>query len=160
MVWADYVIIAIVVFSAVVGMVRGFVREVFSLASWIGAFVVAVLFAAAASGLLTRYLHGEQLRLVLAFAGLFALTLLVGIVLGHIAGTLVERAKLSTVDRGMGLIFGFARGYIAVAALVVAASFTNLPQAPWWQHSRLLPYSRPLAVWISEHLPNSRLGRV
>jgi len=155
--WADYVIIAIVVFSAIIGLIRGFVREAFSLATWVGAFAVAVIFAASASTLIERWVPGEQLRLVLAFAALFALTLLVGIATSHFASLMVERAKLGRADRGIGLFFGIARGYVAVAALVVAASFSHLPQSSWWKQSSLIPFTRPVAAWIAGHLPRSEL---
>jgi len=155
--WADYVIVAIVVFSAIVGLIRGFVREAFSLVTWIGAFAVAVIFASAGATLIARWVPGEQLRLVLAFAALFALTLLVGIAAGHFASLMVERAELGRADRGIGLFFGIARGYVAVAALVVAASFSHLPQSGWWQHSSLIPFTRPVAAWIARHLPSSEL---
>lgn len=158
--WADYVIIAIVVFSAIVGMVRGFTREAFSLASWIGAFVVAGIFVGRVSLAIEPWVPGEQLRLVLAFVGLFGLTLLVGIIVNHIVSALVERANLGRADRAFGLFFGIVRGYVAVAALVALASFTQLPQKPWWNESKLIPYTLPVAAWIVNHLPRSELEKV
>ncbi len=157
--WADYVIVAIVVFSAFIGLIRGFVRETFSLATWVGAFAVGVIFAEPAAGLLTHYVPGEQLRLVLAFAGLFAVTLVIGIAASHFAAMMVQRAKLTRADRGFGLFFGIVRGYVAVAALVVAASFTHLPQSGWYQHSLLIPYTHPLASWMAHNLPTSQLKK-
>lgn len=156
--WADYVIIAIIVFSALVSLIRGFVRETFSLLAWIGAFVLAVIFAEPGAALLARFIAGEQLRLVLAFAGLFALTLLVGMALGHLAGRLVERGKLTGADRGLGLFFGITRGYVAAAALVLLGSFTHLPREHWWKQSRLIPLTRPVAAWMARHLPSSKLA--
>ncbi|MGH8274605.1 MAG: CvpA family protein [Gammaproteobacteria bacterium] len=158
--WVDYVIIAIVVFSAVLGMVRGFTREAFSFASWIGAFVVAVIFVMPAAQLIKPWVPGNQLRLVLAFVGLFAATLLAGIIVSHFAATLVQRAKLGGADRALGLFFGIVRGYVAVAALVVVASFTHFPNTPWWKQSALIPYTMPVARWIEHHLPSSKFERV
>lgn len=156
--WADYVIVAIVVFSALIGLIRGFMREALSLATWIGAFAVAAIFAVAGAGLLAHWgVPGEQLRLVLAFAGIFALTIVCGLAVNHFAGLLVQRANLTGPDRGLGLFFGIVRGYVAVAALVVAASFTNVPQSPWYGKSVLIPFAQPLAVWIDRHLPSSHL---
>ncbi len=157
--WADYVIVAIVVFSALISLIRGFVREAFSLATWVGAFVVGVILVEPAAGLLTHYVPGEQLRLVLAFAGLFAVTLVTGIAASHFAAMMVQRAKLTRADRGFGLFFGVVRGYVAVAALVVAASFTHLPQSGWYRQSLLIPYTHPLASWIAHNLPTSQLKK-
>jgi len=157
--WADYVILAIIAFSAVISLIRGFVREAFSLATWIGAFVVGVLFVEPASGLLKHFVPGQQLRLVLAFAALFAITLLIGIAASHFAAMLVQRAKLTRADRGFGLFFGIVRGYVAVAALVVAASFTHLPQSGWWRNSLFIPFTHPLASWIAHNLPTSQLKK-
>ncbi|MGH8127101.1 MAG: CvpA family protein [Gammaproteobacteria bacterium] len=157
--WADYVILAIIAFSALISLIRGFVREAFSLATWIGAFAVGVIFVEPAARLLAPYVPGEQLRLVLAFAGLFAITLIVGIALSHFAAMMVQRAKLTRADRGFGLFFGIVRGYVAVSALVVAASFTHLPQSGWWQRSLLIPFTHPLASWIAHNLPTSQLKK-
>jgi membrane protein required for colicin V production len=154
--WADYVIVAVVVFSALISLIRGFVREAFSLATWVGAFAVGVLFVEPTAGLLAHYVPGEQLRLVLAFAGLFAVTLVIGIAASHFAAMMVQRAKLTRADRSFGLFFGIVRGYVAVAALVVAASFTHLPQSGWYQRSLLIPYIYPRVSWIAHNLPTSR----
>jgi membrane protein required for colicin V production len=157
--WADYVIIAIVVASALLGLIRGFVREAFSLATWIGAFVVAAIFVVPGARLIAPWVPGEQLQLVLAFAGLFALTLIFGLMLAHVAGSLVERSGLGSMDRGFGLFFGIVRGYVFVAVLVVLASFSQVPQQPWWQQSKLIPYAQPVAAWIAQHLPRSQLEK-
>jgi len=157
--WADYLILGIIAFSALISLIRGFVREAFSLVTWVGAFAVGVVFVEPVAELLTHYVPGQQLRLVLAFAGLFAITLIIGIAASHFAAMMVQRAKLTRADRGFGLFFGIVRGYIAVAALVVAASFTHLPQSGWWQQSLLIPFTHPLASWIAHNLPTSQLKR-
>lgn len=155
--WADFVILAVIAFSAIISLIRGFVREAFSLATWIGAFAVGVVFVEPASYLLRGYVPGQQLRLVLAFAALFAITLIVGIAISHFAGMLVQHAKLTRADRGFGLFFGIVRGYVAVCTLVVAASFTQLPNSAWWNQSVLIPFTHPLASWIYRNLPTSQL---
>lgn len=157
--WADYLILAIIAFSALISLIRGFVREAFSLVTWIGAFAVGVIFVEPVARLLSHYVPGAQLRLVLAFAGLFAVTLIIGIAASHFAAMLVQRAKLTRADRGFGLFFGIVRGYVAVAALVVAASFTQAPQSGWWQRSLLIPFTHPLASWIAHNLPTSQLQK-
>ncbi|MGH8427959.1 MAG: CvpA family protein [Gammaproteobacteria bacterium] len=157
--WADYVIVAIVVVSALLGLIRGFVREALSLAGWIGGFVVAAIFVEPGAHLIAPWVHDAQLRVVLAFAGLFALTLIFGLILAHVAGSLVERTGLGPVDRGFGLFFGIVRGYVFVAVLVVLASFTQVPKQPWWQQSKLIPYAQPVAAWIAQHLPRSQLEK-
>lgn len=157
--WADYLILGIIAFSALISLIRGFVREAFSLVTWVGAFAVGVIFVEPVAGLLTRYVPGQQLRLVLAFAGLFAVTLIIGIAASHFAAMLVQRAKLTRADRGFGLFFGIVRGYVAVAALVVAVSFTHLQNAAWYRQSLLIPFTNPLASWIAHNLPTSKLKK-
>ncbi len=157
--WADYVVLAIVAFSALISLIRGFVREAFSLATWVGAFAVGVIFVEPVARLLAHYVPGEQLRLVLAFAGLFALALIVGIAASHFAAMMVQRAKLTRADRGFGLFFGIVRGYVAVAALVVAVSFTHLQNSQWYKQSLLIPFTHPLASWIAQNLPTSQLKK-
>lgn len=151
--WADYVILAILVFSAIMSLVRGFVREALSLATWIGAFVVAVVFTSRISRLLHPYVTVTQIRLVLSFAALFAATLLAGAIISHFAALAIDRTGLGRADRSVGFVFGVLRGYLAVAALVMLAGFTHLPRHRWWHQSLLIPYAQPVAHWLRHYVP-------
>jgi len=151
--WADYLILFIVALSMLIGLWRGLLREVISLATWIAAFAIAYLFAEDGAVHLTPYLSTPSLRIALAFGGLFLATLLLGGLIGILASYLVHYTGLTGTDRVLGMVFGLARGYTIIVLLVLAAGLTPLPQDPWWQQSKLLPYFQDTALQSRTLLP-------
>ncbi|MCB1824980.1 MAG: CvpA family protein [Candidatus Competibacteraceae bacterium] len=151
--WADYLIIAIIALSMLVGLWRGLLREVISLATWIAAFAIAFLFAEQAATHLTPYLDVPSLRTAVAFGGLFLITLLLGGLIGILASYLVHYTGLTGTDRVLGMSFGLARGAVVVTVLVLAAGLTPLPKDPWWQQSLLLRHFQETALWLRDFLP-------
>ena len=149
----DYVIFTVIAASAVISLIRGFVREALSLAGWLLAFWVALSFARDLSLLLERYISAPSAQLAIAFFVLFFVTLLLTGLVNFLAGQLVDKTGLSGTDRTLGVVFGAARGAVIVAILVLLAGFTALPQDLWWSHSRVLPHFQELAIWVRSFLP-------
>ena len=156
----DYSVLAILVLSILLSMVRGVVREVLSLAGWVVAFMVANSFAAGFAPLLPSSVSGESLRLLLAFAALFLSSLLAMGLITMLISALVKTVGLGFADRFMGSLFGFARGLLVVLLMVLAAGFTALPQEPFWKKAVL---SKPLemaAMMVIPWLPRDLSKRI
>lgn len=154
MVWVDYLIIGIILISALISIVRGFVKEVFSLITWIVAFWVAILFYSHLSTLLANYIETPSIRLFLAFFTLFAVTLILGALVNHLISSVVEKTGLTGTDRALGVVFGLLRGAAIVLALVLAAGATPMPKDVWWQESLLIRHFESLAISVKEMLPD------
>jgi len=152
--YADYVIIAIITISILVGVIRGFVEEAFSLAVWATAFLIAFQYSGTVALQLEEHIALPSMRTSLAFAGLFLAVLLVGGLLTFLVGKLVEKTGLSGTDRLLGGVFGGGRGLILVLVLMLVAGLTPVPQDPWWQQSRTIQSLIPLAEWSSQFLPD------
>ncbi|MFP3873309.1 MAG: CvpA family protein [Thiohalophilus sp.] len=154
MLGVDYAILGILVISTFISLLRGFVREALSLAGWILAFWVSLTFATGLAGLLTNTMEDPTFRLIAAFVGLFVLSLIVSGVVNFFAVKLVYRTGLTKMDRFMGLLFGFMRGVMIIAILVLLAGLTTLPQEPWWDESFFLFRFQVIAEWLQAHLPD------
>lgn len=89
-----------------------------------------MLFANDAAAHLAAAIDIPSLRLAAAFGGLFLVTLLIGGLVGILAGRLVHYTGLIGTDRFLGALFGLMRGAAVVTALVLAAGLTPLPQDP------------------------------
>jgi membrane protein required for colicin V production len=152
--YADYVIFGIIAISILVGAVRGFIKEAFSLAVWAAAFLVAFQYSGLLAQQLESHIELPSARTSLAFAGLFLSVLLVGGLLTFLVGKLVEKTGLSGTDRLLGGVFGGARGLILVLAMMLVAGLTPVPQDPWWQQSRSIQSLMPLAEWSAQYLPD------
>jgi membrane protein required for colicin V production len=152
--YADYVIMAIVAISILVGAIRGFIKEVFSLLVWAAAFLVAFQYSGVLAEHLEAHIELPSARTSLAFAGLFLVVLLVGGLVTFLVGKLVEKTGLSGTDRLLGGVFGGLRGLVIVLALILVAGLTPVPNDPWWQQSRTIQSLMPLAHWSAQFLPD------
>ncbi|PHS69006.1 MAG: colicin V production CvpA [Methylophaga sp.] len=153
MLWVDYLIIGIILMSAGISIVRGFIKEVLSLASWIVSFWVAMVFHPHLATLLIDYVSTPSIRLFAAFFALFVVTLILGALINHLISQLVEKTGLTGTDRSLGVIFGILRGVAIVTLLVLVAGATPMPTDNWWQNSVLLEHFESLAVWVKNLLP-------
>ena len=151
--WADYFIVIVIALSMLVGLWRGLLREVISLATWIAAFAIAYLFSEDGAAHLVPYIDIPSLRIAAAFGGLFLATLLIGGLIGILASYLVDYTGLTGTDRILGMGFGFVRGAAVIVLLVLAAGLTPLPRDPWWQQALLLHHFQQGAVWLQGLLP-------
>lgn len=149
----DLVLLGLVVLSVIVGFWRGFIKEVFALAVWVFAFIVAFHFSGFVAVRLEPWVTVPSAQQGLAFAGIFLVTLIAGGLLTWVVSQLVEKTGLSGTDRVFGAVFGAARALILVLALIIAAGFTPVPQDPWWDESRVIQSLMPLADWATDYLP-------
>lgn len=155
MVWIDYAIIAVIGFSCLVSLIRGFVREALSLVTWGCAFFVASHYYTYLSPWFTGF-ENELVRNGIAIAVLFVTTLLVGAVVNYVIGQLVERTGLSGTDRVLGICFGALRGVLIVAAILFFLdTFTSFAKSADWQRSQLIPQFSFIIRWFFDYLQGS-----
>lgn len=133
---ADLVILVLIAASVLLGLYRGLVREAFALAGWVAAYVVAQCFHADVQQSLADSIASPALRLLLAWGGLFVVTLLLSALAGWMLSRLLQAAGAGLADRLLGAVFGLLRGVILVlAALIMLAPF--LGREAWWQQAEL-----------------------
>ena len=142
---ADYVVIAAVVLSAIVGAVRGFLREAIALAAWVVALFVAWHFSDMVEPHLGGLLAASDVRPWAARVIIVALILLLGAGLGAIVGHYVRLSIFSGMDRFLGFVFGAARGCVLIGVFVILGQLLKLNGEAWWRHSMLLPYGHSVA---------------
>lgn len=158
MIWIDFVIILIVVLSAVVSSVRGFAREALSLLGWLLAFWVSMTFSGGLALMFSGAIQDPILRLIAAFLILFIASLIVSIIVNYFVIQFVQRTGMTRADRSIGIVFGVLRGILIVAALVLFAGLTPFPQTPGWENSFFLYYFEGLAVWLRDLMPADMAG--
>ena len=134
----DYAVIAIIAVSALIGLSRGFVREVLSLAIWGIAVMLALTFPDEVAATLPKRIEGTSLRFIVAFALIFVGALLVGGLVQWLLGRLIETTGLSGTDRLLGLMFGGLRGAIVCIVAMIVIRPIAVEQS-WWQTSRAVP---------------------
>ncbi len=146
---ADYLILGVLVFSMVIGLLRGFVREAVALIAWLCGLWLAWRYGSLVEPFLGGLLAEAPIRTWAARAIVLFAVLLLGWIVAGVLAYLLQHSNLSImVDRLLGMVFGVLRGAVAVAVFVMIGQLVRLDQTGWWQRSRLLPYSVELAGWI------------
>jgi len=151
--WADIAVLGIVLLSTLISLIRGFVKEAISLATWVIAIWVSLTYTPFVASHLIELVDVPSLRLGIAGLILFISTLIVGALVNYIIGQLVEKTGFSGTDRTLGAVFGILRGVLVVALVVVLAGLTPIPQDPWWKQSYLLPKIQEKVVMYKAYLP-------
>lgn len=149
----DYLVLFVLLASVVISTLRGLVKEILSLISWVVAFVVANMYGATLAPMLPAMIPGEAVRLMVAFVALFlGARILMGL-LSMAAEAVVKASGLSLADRGLGGLFGLARGIVIVLFAVILCGMTSIPQQDFWKNALLSPMAETGARTVKPFLP-------
>ena len=157
----DLIIIAILLLSAILAMVRGFVREVLAIAGWIGAAFVTIWGLPEARPYARQYITDTLIADVLTGVVLFVVSLLVFSVIGHYVAKGVRGSAMQAVDRFLGFLFGVFRGALLVclAYLLMLWLMPDEEQRPdWLREAQAVPYLERGSSIIEALVPQDRLA--
>jgi membrane protein required for colicin V production len=146
---ADYVIVAVVGISVVLGIFRGFVREAVALLAWL----IGVWVAWRHSDFVHPYLGGliesPTQKAWAARAIVLLGVLLAGALIGAILAWVTHTAAgLSVLDRLLGMLFGLTRGVVIVGLATLLGLTLRLQTESWWTSSKLMPYAVYVGDWL------------
>ena len=144
----DYFLLVIVGLSTVISLFRGFFREALSLGAWVLGLWLAWKLGPDFSGYLEPWIDSPDLRLWAVRILIVIAVLLAGGLLSAFFSLILNSAGLSGTDRVIGSVFGFARGVLLAALLVMALELMGFQQAAWWDESKLIPYAAPVTDLI------------
>lgn len=160
MTFFDYTVLAVFGISILLGVMRGLMREALSLLAWIAAFWLANAYMADIARMLPEAIPTESLRLLAAFAMLFLGALLLTSLVTIALAELVNILKLGVYDKGLGALFGLARGMLVVLTLVLLAGLTSLPHQEFWHNAMFSAPLEALAADVKPWLPQDFSKRI
>lgn len=155
----DAALVGALLLSLMLGVLRGFVFEVMSLAGWLVAYAAAYLLSPRLLPLLpSEPVHagqavGVSVMPLLAFVLCFFGVLIAWNLLSHLVRLLVRATPLSGIDRLFGAVFGLARGGLLLLALTVLVELTPWARAQAWQASLVVPRLHATLVAVKPMLP-------
>jgi membrane protein required for colicin V production len=135
----DWIFLAVLVASLLVGAWRGLVYEVLSVLGWAISFYAAQWFAPQVATMLPLQSAAQPVRYAAAFVLVFIAALFAAGLLAYLLKKLVEAIGLRPVDRTLGAAFGVLRGLILLLAATVVMNMTALRSSSWWQESKGAP---------------------
>jgi len=151
----DYIVLAVIGVSGLLGLIRGLIKEVLSLTAYLLAFMAAIWWGPRTSGWIQVWIENGLLRTALAYGAVFFVVLLLIGLLNMLLATLIEQTGLTPADHGLGGLFGLARGVLLVLILVILAGHTELPKEPWWEQAKLADPAIRAVQSIKAMLPPS-----
>lgn len=151
----DWVFIAIVGASMLVGGFRGFIKEAVSVGSLLIAVWAAFHFSPLGENLLSEWIGSAALRTWAARIAIFALVLMLGGLVGWMISRFANQVGLTSMDRMFGVGFGFLRGAIISGLVVIVGPYVELDKDDWWQQSKLLPYAQTVSEGIAILAPKA-----
>jgi len=162
----DGVVAAVIVLSALLAYSRGLVREALAIAGWIGATILAFIFADQVRPLVQQIpMLGDfigdscELSIIAAFAAVFAVILVVFSVFTPLFSSVVQRSALGGVDQGLGFFFGVFRGILLVAVgFFVYQTVLSAQQIPMVEDSRSAAVFSRFTGQLEEQNPEAALG--
>ncbi|MEY3410067.1 MAG: Colicin production protein [Pseudomonadota bacterium] len=149
----DWILLALLAASMLLGALRGLVYEVLSVMGWIAAFLLAQWFAPTVSEKLPMQGSGETLRFAAAFVLVFIASVFAAGLISSLMKKLISAVGLRPVDRILGAIFGAFRGLILLLALSVVVHMTALHESDWWLESKGGPMLMTLLKGLRPMLP-------
>jgi membrane protein required for colicin V production len=138
----DFVILAILVYSIVRSAMRGFVREIYIVISVLIGSILATWFYRPVGNLFKDVVRTENVALFLGFSLIFVGTLLVGAVITWLITRFMKLVKLQWADRLLGAAFGFIRGWLIAAVILLGLTAFEV-QTERVRNSQLAPYFLP-----------------
>lgn len=162
----DGIVAIVILMSAILAYSRGFVREGLAIAGWVVAAILAYIFAPQAMPLVKEIpvvrdfiADSCELSVIAAFAGVFAIALVVVSVFTPVFSSLVQRSALSGLDQGLGFLYGVLRGLLLVAiALVVYDRVITTEAVPMVDNSRTAKVFARVQTKINEAIPEDAPG--
>lgn len=131
----DWIFLAVLSGSLLLGAWRGFIYEVMAVVSWIAAFVLAQWFAPEVAQKLPMDGAGEAVRYAAAFVLIFVLAVLAGGLFAKLIQKIFSAVGLRPADRALGAVFGLMRGAVLLLAATMVVEMTPAKSSVSWQES-------------------------
>lgn len=151
--WFDYTILGVIVISTLISLIRGFVKELVSLLTWVVGFWFALRFYTDFANILEGYINSQPVRTVVSFVMIFIIVLIFGAIFNYLISLLLIKTGLNGTDRLIGMLFGLTRGVLLIGVVLLLLSTTATVQDAWWKKSVLIPHFKFLVDWLHGMLP-------
>lgn len=152
----DIVVIGVILVSGLLALFQGFVKEVLSIASWVGALVVTIFGYAATLPVIKGLIDWPGATVPITIGVLFIGSLILFSIAAHFVSKLVHSIGIGPLDRTLGFVFGLVRGVLIVMVLYIFASYFvagAAEQPRWFANARTMPLTAAATAAVASILP-------
>jgi len=151
----DWALTAVFTVSVLIGLLRGFMREVISLAGWIAGIWLAIRFAADVGAVFPFAEEWPLAQTAIAAVLIVVICVFAAALAGWLLRELIKAARLSAADRTLGGLFGLVRGALIIGLLVFLVRDTSIYRDPLWRESLMLPPIEAALAFALRHIPEA-----
>ena len=149
----DTFIIFIILASVFIGFLKGFIKEIISISALLLAAWVSTNFGSYFGSYFAPWINEPSGQLWAGFLFSFIVVIFMGMITARILSKIFRLSVSVTTDRIMGALFGFCRGSILLAIIVLGGQLTNAVERDWWINSQYIPYAKILGNKLIENTP-------
>jgi membrane protein required for colicin V production len=152
----DIILLAVMLISGLLAMIRGFMREILSIAAWGIAALVTLYSFNKVAPITQQYISSEMVSKGVTIGGIFLATLLIVSIITVRVSDLILDSRVGALDRTLGFLFGLARGLLIV---VVAYAFFDWlvlerSQPGWVREAKSKVVLQGTRDWLKSMLPD------
>src|SRR5882672_3603674 len=152
----DIILIGVMLISALLAMIRGFMREILSIAAWAIAAVATLLAYSKLLPFAKSYFNNDIVATGVVIGGTFLLTLIVVSIITVRFSDMVLDSRVGALDRTLGFLFGLGRGLliVVVAFLFFAWLVPPRTQPSWVANAKSKIVLQSTGDWLMSMLPD------
>jgi membrane protein required for colicin V production len=148
----DIIVYSLLVLSVIFSLFKGFVKEIFSLLSYLGGYLMASNYQGVFSKVLMESIPSKPIAKVIAFTAIYILTAIIISLMGRVArGFIMSATQLSGFDRLAGGIVGFAKGVIIVVALTFPLQYFPEVGKKIMKDSQTAPHLAKVLIFVNQN---------
>ena len=148
----DIIIVSLTIFSSLLGLSRGFVKEFFSLTKLLISLYVSYISLEKTKSILSTFLKDSPILDLIAGGSVFLLVFFLLSIIFNFITKIVDLKSFSFLDKGMGLIFGFARMIVILSLISIIYSdlFYNEEKPQWFTDSFTIEYIEKVSIYLEK----------
>ena len=149
----DIAIVVVILITALIGFMRGFIWLIIFIATWGAAIFLAFKYKGVLASALPVQLSSEVAQTGLSILLIFLGVLIIGAIINYLFCKAVSAIGLGTFDRILGTGLGIVIGALAITLLTMLLALTELPDQDLWKSSKFVPKFQEAAVWVKGLIP-------
>lgn len=149
----DTFFIFIILASVFIGFLKGFIKEIISISALLLAAWVSTNFGSYFGSYFAPWINEPSGQLWAGFLFSFIVVIFMGMITARILSKIFRLSISAKIDRILGALFGFCRGAILLAIIVLGGQLTNAVERDWWINSQYIPYAKILGNKLIENTP-------
>jgi membrane protein required for colicin V production len=153
----DLILLLVMLISGLLAMIRGFMREVLSIAAWLIAALVTLWAYPRLVPLAQHYFNSKLISIAVSVGAVFLLTLLLVSIITVKTSDMVLDSRVGALDRTLGFLFGLGRGLIivVVAFIFFAWLVPDRSQPTWVREAKSKVVLQSTGDWLKSLLPEN-----